>query len=300
MAELKLRYELDLEPASVWLFATASKNVKLSLLYVQELGDFITHAKYFTKREGLDSFLIKYVISGEGLLDYQGQTYTLKPGQIFWIDCREPHYYRTNPEAGHWRVLWVHFFGVSAEFYYELFQAKNGRSPVLTMPPDNHLQQYLRQLIALYHNKSNVLASDLSAALLLTQMLTDIIRVTDDERDWLGVPESVERARDYLTEHYNERITLDDLAVKYAVSKFHFQKQFKRFTGYTPNDFLLQLRLNHAKEYLRTTDHPVSQIACDVGIQNVSHFISLFKKQEGATPMVYRNSFRGHAERSGK
>lgn len=293
MSALKQIYELDLEPGSLWLTVTASKNAKLSLLFVQELGDFITHEKYFTKREGLDSYLIKYVISGEGLLDYQGQTYTLKPGQIFWIDCREPAYYRTSPEVGHWRVLWVHFTGISAAFYYDLFQTKNGRSPVLTMPADNHLQEYLRELIALYDNKSNVLASDLSAALLLTQMLTDILRVTDNEHDWLCVPESVSLARDYLTEHYNERITLDELAAKYAVSKFHFQKQFKRFTGYTPNDFLLQLRLNHAKEYLRTTDRPVSQIACDVGIQNVSHFINLFKKQEGITPMVYRNNFRG-------
>lgn len=293
MAALKLIYELDLEPESLWLTVTASKNAKLSLLFVQELGDFISHEKYFTRREGLDSYLIKYVIAGEGLLDYQGQTYSLRPGQIFWIDCREPHYYRTSPDVGHWRVLWVHFTGVSAEFYYDLFQAKNNRCPVLTMPPDNHLQEYLRQLIALYDNDSNVLSADLSAALLLTQMLTDIIRTTEGERDWLGVPESVARARDYLTEHYNEKITLDDLAAKYAVSKFHFQKQFKRFTGYTPNDFLLQLRLNHAKEFLRTTDHPVSQIACDVGIQNVSHFINLFKKQEGITPMNYRNSFCG-------
>lgn len=293
MAALKLIYELDLEPESLWLTVTASKNAKLSLLFVQELGDFISHEKYFTRREGLDSYLIKYVIAGEGLLDYQGQTYSLRPGQIFWIDCREPHYYRTSPDVGHWRVLWVHFTGVSAEFYYDLFQAKNNRCPVLTMPPDNHLQEYLRQLIALYDNDSNVLSADLSAALLLTQMLTDIIRTTEGERDWLSVPESVARARDYLTEHYNEKITLDDLAAKYAVSKFHFQKQFKRFTGYTPNDFLLQLRLNHAKEFLRTTDHPVSQIACDVGIQNVSHFINLFKKQEGITPMNYRNSFCG-------
>lgn len=295
MSLVKIGYELDLEPGSQWLTVTPSKNAKSSLLYVQELGDFISHQKYYTRREGLDSYLIKYTLSGEGLLDYQGQTYPVRPGQIFFIDCREPQYYRTSPDVGHWRVLWVHFTGVSASLYYDLFQAQNRRSPTLTMPPDNHLQEYLRELIAIYDTESSVLADDLYAAALLTRMLTDVLRVTEEARHWTGIPESVERARDYLTEHYNEKITLDDLAARYSVSKFHFQKQFKHYIGYTPNEFLLQLRLNHAKEFLRQTDHPVSQIACDVGIQNVSHFINLFKKQEGTTPMVYRNSYSGHS-----
>ena len=294
MPNIKLVYQLDLEKASQWLTVTASKNAKSSLLYVQELGDFISHEKYYTRREGLDSYLIKYTLSGEGLLDYQGQTYTVKPGQIFWIDCKEQQYYRTSPQTGSWRILWVHFSGVSASLYYELFQARNRRCPVLTMPPDNAIQEYLRELMSLYDSDSTELTADLYAAALLTKMLTDIIQVTEQERSWLGVPDTVQQARDYLTEHYNEKITLDDLAARYAVSKFHFQKQFKHFIGYTPNEFLLQLRLTRAKELLRQTDHPISQIACDVGIQNVSHFISLFKKQEGITPLGYRNSFGGH------
>ena len=294
MPSIKLVYQLDLENASQWLTVTASKNAKSSLLYVQELGDFISHEKYYTRREGLDSYLIKYTLSGEGLLDYQGQTYTVKPGQIFWIDCKEQQYYRTSPQTGSWRILWVHFSGVSASLYCELFQARNRRCPVLTMPPDNAIQEYLRELMSLYDSDSTELTADLYAAALLTKMLTDIIQVTEQERSWLGVPDTVQQARDYLTEHYNEKITLDDLAARYAVSKFHFQKQFKHFIGYTPNEFLLQLRLTRAKELLRQTDHPISQIACDVGIQNVSHFISLFKKQEGITPLGYRNSFGGH------
>lgn len=54
MSQVKLLYQLDLDPASQWLTVTASKNAKSSLLYVQELGDFISHEKYYTQREGLD------------------------------------------------------------------------------------------------------------------------------------------------------------------------------------------------------------------------------------------------------
>lgn len=295
MSRTKLDYHLDFEPNSLWLTVTPSKTVKSSLLHVQELGDFHARSKYHTKREGLDSYLIKYTVSGEGILDYQGQTYTVKPNQLFWIDCQDPQYYRTSPAAGNWRILWVHFNGPGSSFYYDIFQSQNRRNPVLTMPPSNPLQEYFEELFSLYKSGSKNLNADLNAAGCLTKMLQEIIQVSEQERQWSGVPDSVLQARSYLTEHYSQRITLDELAHMFSVSKFHFQKQFKHFVGYSPNEYLIILRLNHAKEFLRLTDHPVSQIACDVGIPNVSHFINLFKKQEGMTPLGYRSSFRGRA-----
>jgi hypothetical protein len=88
MGSVKLSYHLDLDPESVWLTVTPSQTAKNSVLYVQELGDFIAHGGYYTRREGLASYLIKYTLSGEGLLDYRGQTYTILPDQLFWIDCQ--------------------------------------------------------------------------------------------------------------------------------------------------------------------------------------------------------------------
>ena len=108
--------------------ATPSQIAKSSILYVQELGDFIAGKSYYTRRANLPSYLIKYCISGEGLLDYEGSCYTIKPGQLFWIDCEKPQYYRTSPEKGNWRILWVHYYGQTARAYYELFLAQNGGS----------------------------------------------------------------------------------------------------------------------------------------------------------------------------
>lgn len=92
--------------------------------------------------------------------------------------------------------------------------------------------------------------------------------------------------------HYNERITLDDLAQRFSINKYHFQKLFKRYTGSTPNEYLILTRLNHAKENLRATCKPVREIAQEVGVDNVSHFINLFKKHEGITPNIYRQNWR--------
>lgn len=51
------------------------------------------------------------------------------------------------------------------------------------------------------------------------------------------------------------------------------------------------MRINHAKEYLKYSDAPIAEIAERVGIDNVSHFIDLFKNRTGLTPLAYRKQW---------
>ena len=95
-------------------------------------------------------------------------------------------------------------------------------------------------------------------------------------------------ARSYINSHYAERITLDDLSRSISINKFYLQKLFKRCIGLSPNEYLIHTRLTRAKQLLRNSSHPISQIAMDVGISNIGHFISLFKRYEGITPSAYR------------
>lgn len=291
MEAVSLTYEPDLDPASTWLTVTPGKAAKAALLHVQETGVFFARSRYFTRRRGLESYLVKLTRSGGGLLEYQGQTHILGPGQLFWIDCRAPQYYRTAPESGSWEVAWVHFAGPAAALYYETFLLQNHRSPVVTLPPDCGVQETLERLHRLCQTEAVSMTADLRANELLTQLLSRLLAATGRDRLQAGIPESVLAARAYLAAHLTDRITLDDLARQFSVSKYHFQKQFKHFTGSSPSEYLLTLRLNRAKELLRSTDRPVAQIACDVGFQNVSHFIDQFKKQEGATPAGYRRTW---------
>ena len=126
-----LDYKLDLSPDSRWNMVSATPSSKLSLLYLQESGDFIAGPGYFTTRRGFESFLIKLTVSGSGILSYRGSTYKVSPGQFYWIDCEQQHDYRTDPEVGEWHVLWVHFFGPSARYYYETFLNSNENGPVV-------------------------------------------------------------------------------------------------------------------------------------------------------------------------
>ena len=287
MANVKLSFNLDLTDQSHWITVTASQAVRTSIAYVQELGDFYCGPEYYTTRENLPSYLIKLCVSGEGTLDYDGQSYVIRPGNLFWIDCNKPQYYCTSPAVGHWRILWVHFYGAPCEAYYKLFLSQNDGRAVVHPSSDMAIRSTLDTLLKLYLEGGNTLQDDVQASAMLTQLMSHCIHAAG-LHSANRLPNYVIDARSYINLHYAERITLDDLSRSISINKFYLQKLFKRCIGLSPNEYLIHTRLTHAKQLLRTSTTPISQIAMDVGINNIGHFITLFKRYEGITPSAYR------------
>ena len=292
MSQIHLSYKLDLAPESTWLTVNPTATAKSNLIYVQELGDFIAGPEYFTTRRNLPSYLIKYTLSGEGIMDYNGQTFYIRSSQALFIDCQNYQYYRTSPHTGNWRMVWVHFYGGSAKQYYDLFLSLNqGANSVTIYDQPNLPSSILFDLITLYRTEATSLITDVKASSMMTRLLSELICATTKSNSGAVIPACVQDARAYLGEHFGEHITLDDLSRRYNLNKYYFLKLFKRYTGFTPNEFLIQTRINKAKELLRTSSNSISQIAASVGVYNTSHFINLFRKSEGDTPSAYRRNW---------
>ena len=287
MAGVKLSFNLDLTDESLWITVTASQAVRSSIAYVQELGDFYCGPDYYTTRENLPSYLIKMCVSGEGTLDYDGQSYVIRPGHLFWIDCTKPQNYRTSPAKGNWHILWVHFYGAPCEAYYKLFLAQNEGRVVVRPSSDMAIRSTLDTLLKLYLEGGNTLQDDVQASAMLTQLMSHCIHAAG-MHSANRLPTYVIDARSYINLHYAERVTLDDLSHAISINKFYLQKLFKRCIGLSPNEYLIHTRLTHAKQLLRSTSTPINQIVMDVGFNNIGHFITLFKRYEGITPSAYR------------
>jgi len=101
-------------------------------------------------------------------------------------------------------------------------------------------------------------------------------------------PENVKMniARDYMMAHYQDNITIDDLAMKAGLSRFHFIRVFQRKFGLPPHAYINQIRLSSAKHLLDKGNSPAA-VALDVGFYDQSHLNRLFKKSFGITPGVY-------------
>lgn len=101
----------------------------------------------------------------------------------------------------------------------------------------------------------------------------------------------VKQIINYFNQHYQEKISLDQIAQNMYLSTFYISKIFKSETGDTPINYLIELRMEKALELIES-DASISlqDIATQVGYDDVSHFSKLFKKHFGTAPSKYRRT----------
>lgn len=104
---------------------------------------------------------------------------------------------------------------------------------------------------------------------------------------------SVEAAKQYLQQHYAEKINLQDIAEAVAMSKTYLANLFKQETGSTIWNCLVEIRMQHARELLLSSNLKGYEIASRVGYENSIHFSKLFKEQYGLNPMEYKKRMQG-------
>jgi AraC family transcriptional regulator len=97
-------------------------------------------------------------------------------------------------------------------------------------------------------------------------------------------PRVIQRAQVFITDHLARDLTLADIANAVSLSPFHFSRVFKQHTGLSPYQFLLQQRIERAKQLLVRGEHSVSDVALAVGFYDQSHFSLHFKRLSGVTP----------------
>lgn len=88
----------------------------------------------------------------------------------------------------------------------------------------------------------------------------------------------------YIHSNIGEDLSLEDLANRAGFSPRYFCRYFKKIIGRTPMEYVNYYRMEMAAEMLLTEDKSLKEVASDVGYQDLSHFIRLFKKYKGTTP----------------
>lgn len=101
-------------------------------------------------------------------------------------------------------------------------------------------------------------------------------------------------AKLFIDSHFAEKINVDNIADEAYCSKFHFIRLFKKIYGNTPHQYLIQVRIDRAKQLLKK-DMSVADACFGVGFESISSFKALFKKMAGITPTAYRDQHRALA-----
>ncbi len=285
----QLKYQLDMLKKPTWRFVNPGEFSKENLIYIQECGKFCSGKNYYTKRSGLDSYLIMFTLSGKGILEYGGERYSLTPESVMFIDCKQYQNYYTDKTAGKWDVIWVHFYGKNVSPYYQRFIEKNS-SPVTKMHENNDINEIIENIITISKNYSRDVDNEIIADSLLHALLKECIINSNSANG--ESPDYIKEISRYIKHNYTEEINLDNLSAEFNISKFHLQRTFKEKIGMSPSKYLLNIRINRAKSLLRSTNMSINEISENIGIES-NYFIQLFKNSEGMTPKQYRNNWCG-------
>ena len=107
-------------------------------------------------------------------------------------------------------------------------------------------------------------------------------------REQNAEPPVITSAKQFITDHQTEDLSLEQVACAVHTSKFYFCKIFKKETGVNFTDYLSRVRLERAKNLLLNPNLRISEIAYEVGFQSLTHFNRVFKRILGRSPTDYR------------
>jgi AraC family transcriptional regulator len=96
------------------------------------------------------------------------------------------------------------------------------------------------------------------------------------------------QAIEYMNDHLDENVSLASIAAELHMSQYYFCRLFKQSTGMTPHQYLIQQRIERAKQLLRLPELTITQIAQECGFANPSHLAKYFRLHTGVSPQQFR------------
>lgn len=268
---------------------TPSTFAKSSLFYMQEAGTLLSLKSHLCQRENLNSFLFIIVLSGKGVVTIKDKIYALNTYDCVLIDCKQSYSHQSS-EDDPWELMWVHFNGCNAQDYYNLFIEFVPNFVFQTDSPNNFISLINKIIDA--HNENNSLSE-----LIISKAITDILTLCFTESKKMedykdnSITVKLSSIRIYIDENYKNKISLDQLAEQFYISKFHLSREFKAQYGVTIGKYIQLQRINFAKKLLRFSDKNIETIASECGIPDVNYFNKVFKKSENITASKYRREW---------
>lgn len=153
---------------------------------------------------------------------------------------------------------------------------------------------YLHNRIAKKVTKER--ASNLQIDEMVIDLLERVISILTNSKELPVIADSlkqfhlttVENARAYILENFSQDISLQQLAKHCLVSPFHFSRIFKTIMNISPHQYLTEVRLNHAKVLLSTTEQSITDIAFTCGFNSIEHFATAYRYRFHTSPSKFR------------
>ncbi len=235
-----------------------------------------------------DATLLCYSLSGEGDVIIDGEAMRCRKYDCVWADCSRRIQYRASPGKP-WECVFLRVHGhMESKLYTDVCGTIYSRGLIQrTFGAGTRFRSLIWQLLS-PRTEACPDPDSVYAHLLLSLFVEVELALVSSSAKQVIVPDIISAIQSYIDRNYPSQITLDLLSKNFGISKYHMSREFKRYIGKSPNDYLIDVRLDHAKVLLVDSARTIGEIGQLVGIPNTNHFLYLFKTREGITPSAFR------------
>lgn len=230
-----------------------------------------------------DHYLIHFVIDGCGKFYIDDKVFEVKRNQGFLICPNDVTYYEAD-ENTPWNYIWVGFNGIKAPQYIRQIGLSK-YNPIINTGEPELIAEYMKRIFE--STKLNH-AREIGMLGYLYLFLSTLIEEADVKQAANYKQEYVHKAIEYIEMNYSRSITVKNIAEHVGLNRSYFSNLFKGFLNISPENFLIQYRVNKACELLKQHSNlRIADISRSVGYEDQLAFSKTFKKIKGFSPSEY-------------
>jgi YesN/AraC family two-component response regulator len=237
------------------------------------------------RSEGRQDYQLLYVAEGKAHFIMEDTVYDVGKGGVFIYKPHVPQdYYYILPEKPD--IYWIHFTGRKVEELLESLGLITGQ-PLQLQLKEELPELFEKIIVELRFERYQNLEM---AEAYFRQLLIMIARYYQSENEEKKAYNSMfDEVINHFHHDYQKDINIAAYADSYHISCSWFIREFKKYTGYSPKQYITNLRLQHAKELLNNRYLSINHISQLVGYENQLYFSRIFRKYTGTSPSEYRD-----------
>ena len=227
-------------------------------------------------------FLIVLVNSGTAVLYRNEKEIPFKTNDILVMFPGEKIYYEAKTD---WSIKWIGVSGDQLEAILGIVGISREK-PIFTPKNSKELEEIITKLYDLEYDNS------LFVKYKIQSLLYEFFSLLISNKKEKNASSPIESAVQIINYNYNNNLNIKDIAKSLFLDNAYFSRLFKEKMGLSPKKYILNLRIEKAKELLTDTNHHIKEISITTGFADPLYFSRIFCKLEGMTPSEYREKHK--------
>lgn len=240
------------------------------------------------RKAGCEQYIFIYCIEGSGVIQVCDEPFFIKQHMYFIIPKNKSHLYYSSTKNP-WSIYWIHFSGKLDNQLFQRFMSDNQLQP-RTVHYDHQKIEIFKQVFELLEEGYTERTMEMVNLNLL--YIVSLFIYPEEAGTKNSDYNAARNSISFMGDNIDRMITINELANQQHISISHYSRVFKRYTGQSPIQYFMKLKIQTSCQSLCFTNKSIKEISSFLGFEDPFYFSRLFKTIMGVSPRQYRKAHR--------